>query len=282
MARLAERRKSSAFRMETVLLQNYCSTSLESIKVNVGYMHDVSLSERLKRENLHGKVILDTDESNWGWNTPAGILRKKRRATFLTSDFVGLPANPRVLEVGCGTGTFTDEISRKFKSLTCIDISDYLLEEAKKRFPAVSFVKGDIHKTEFPDESFDLVLGCSVLHHLDWNLALSEIHRILKPGGQLRFSEPNLLNPQIFLQKNWPWLKNKMHDSPDEYAFTSNQIRAGLEKASFTSISTEPFDFLHPAIPTIFMNPLMKIEPILEKTFLKHIAGSIKIKAFRS
>jgi ubiquinone/menaquinone biosynthesis C-methylase UbiE len=238
-----------------------------------------TLSKRIERERQHGKHILEFNESNWGWNTPAGQIRKQRRANFLTKLDENLSASSRVLEIGCGTGTFTGALNKVFKNLVCLDVSDFLLNEAKKKYPAVEFVNGDAHKTSFGDQSFDLIVGCSVLHHLDWHIALKEFKRLLKPGGRIRFSEPNLLNPQIFLQKNWPWLKEKLGDSPDEYAFTPSQIRKTLEQLEYTQIDAVPFDFLHPSTLTGLIKPMTYLGALLEKTPLRNIAGSIKISA---
>ena len=239
------------------------------------------LSDRVRREEEHGRAILAADESNWGWNTPAGRIRKQRRSAFLTQGFSGLPSRPKVLEVGCGSGTFTLDISQAFDDLVSIDVSDVLLEAARAKCPKVRFEKADIHRTGFADGSFDLVVGCSVLHHLDWDVALREIMRLLRPGGQIRFSEPNLLNPQIYVQKSWPWLKRRLGDSPDESAFTPGQIRSSLERSGFQSIAVEPFEFLHPHIPASLIDGVLRAEAWLERTPLRWIAGSIKIRARR-
>ena len=244
-------------------------------------MTQVPLSDRVNREAEHGRVILATDESNWGWSTPAGQIRRQRRADFLTKGFSGLPPRPKVLEVGCGSGTFTTDISQAFDDLVSIDVSEVLLEAARAKCPKVRFEKADIHQTAFKDGSFDLVVGCSVLHHLAWDVALREIGRLLRPGGQLRFSEPNLLNPQIYVQKNWSWLKRRLGDSPDEYAFTPGQIRSSLERAGFEDIAVKPFEFLHPHVPRPLIESVIGLEAWLERTPVRWIAGSIKISAQR-
>lgn len=233
---------------------------------------------RILREQQHAQVILEHGESNWGWHTPAGIIRKQRRLDFLTEN-VNHNADALVLEIGCGTGTFTEGIGKKYKNLIAIDISETLLDVAMTKIPDVQFQKRDAHNTEFPDNHFDLILGCSVLHHLVWDEAFTELYRILKPGGQIRFSEPNLLNPQIFLQKNWPWLKRKMGDSPDEYAFTQNQAKAWLKQEGFINIEVRPFEFLHPHTPEKLIPLVIEAESTLENSVAGKFAGSIKIVA---
>ena len=231
---------------------------------------------RVERERVHGREILHAGESNWCWHTPAGQVRRRRRAELFTGSG---DQSASVLEVGCGTGTFTGDLDRAFGNLTCVDVSEVLLAEARQRHPRVVFVNADIHRTEFPDATFDLIVGCSVLHHLDWGLALSEIFRILKPGGAVRFSEPNLANPQIFLQNNWRWLKERVGDSPDEYAFTAPQIRRDLERTGFVEIVARPYEFLHPSVPAKLVGAVIRFESVIQRTPLRLIGGSIEIRA---
>jgi ubiquinone/menaquinone biosynthesis C-methylase UbiE len=82
----------------------------------------------------------------------------------------------------------------------------------------------------FENRRFDYILGSSVLHHLDIEKAISEIYRVLKDGGIIAFTEPNMMNPQIALQKNIPYLKRKLGDSPDETVFFRWKISKLLKK----------------------------------------------------
>ena len=232
--------------------------------------------QRILREREHAHRILEFDEAHWGWSTPAGRIRRGRREVFL----VGEPSSDlAVLEVGCGSGTFTGALASVFPHLVAIDVAETLVEVARSRHPAANVVVMDAHHLKFGDESFDLVVGCSVLHHLDWSAALREIHRVLKPGGRMRFSEPNLANPQIFVQKNWPWLKRRLGDSPDEYAFTASRIARDLKSVGFAEITAEPYEFLHPAVPASAIHVVVQLERWLEGTPLRHIAGSLRITA---
>jgi len=240
----------------------------------------LSDQDRLERERRHGLTILETNESNWGWHSAAGRIRWQRRLDFLRT---ALPSGKgRVLEIGAGTGTFTAALSSAFADLTAIDISPDLLEVARCRAPSATLLCMDAHDPEFDSETFDAVVGCSVLHHLDWSRALKAFFRILKPRGVIRFSEPNLMNPQIYLQKNIPALKRLSGDSPDEYAFTAGAIRQDLIEGGFTAIVVEPYEFLHPAVPEPLITAVTRLESFLMRTPLRHIGGSLQISADRA
>ncbi len=98
----------------------------------------------------------------------------------------------------------------------------------------------------------------------------------------MAFAEPNMLNPQIMVQKNVPWIKRRAGDSPDETAFFRGQMKRLLNKAGFQKIEVVPLDWLHPAIPSSAIGFFQKVETILEKMpLLQEFAGSLYISACR-
>lgn len=85
-------------------------------------------------------------------------------------------------------------------SLTCINISQRELEKGRALYQSVcngaaEFKLMDAHRLEFADESFDIVYGGGILHHLDFEVAAREVFRVLKPGGTCVFIEPLAANP---------------------------------------------------------------------------------------
>jgi SAM-dependent methyltransferase len=237
---------------------------------------------RILSELEHGKWVAAYGEEVWNWSSPAGRIRWARRVA-LFRDFIGTSPG-KVLEVGCGTGLFTAELALTGYSITAIDISPELLAKAAERVVGrnVTFAVENAYHTTFLAGTFDVVLGSSCLHHFDLNRALAEFHRILKPGGRMMFTEPNMLNPQVALQKNIPWLKRLAGDSPDETAFIRFSLESRLQRAGFRDISIMPFDFVHPAIP---VSALATIVPILNAVehipLLREIAGSLVIRCRR-
>lgn len=235
--------------------------------------------QRLQREVAHGATTTAVHQAEFGWDSPAGIIRRQRRIDFICND---IPRDAKVLEVGAGTGLQTAGLLQHFSNIVGIDISPELLEVARKRAPGAEYLVMDAHAPSYPKESFDAIVGVSILHHLDWDLALQNYYPLLRPGGFLRFSEPNLLNPQIFLQKNIPFIKRMVGDSPDEYAFTPGQIRRSLAQAGFTQIDVQPYEFLHPGTPERWIPAVIRLESFLMRTPLRSIGGSLLIGARRA
>ncbi|PIQ98851.1 MAG: hypothetical protein COV66_13180 [Nitrospinae bacterium CG11_big_fil_rev_8_21_14_0_20_45_15] len=105
-----------------------------------------------------------------------------------------------VLEIGSSAWMgWLERYSIYPASLTCINISEAELQLGKdsavesKIVPR--FVLMDAHHLQFEDNSFDLVFGGAILHHLNMVTALNEINRVLKPGGRILFVEPLGMNP---------------------------------------------------------------------------------------
>ena len=78
---------------------------------------------RGEREVLHGRWLAERDaEQIWGWQTPAGQLRAGRRAELIISG-AGLSRGQRALEIGCGTGLFTEKCAEAGVEILAVDIS---------------------------------------------------------------------------------------------------------------------------------------------------------------
>ena len=238
------------------------------------------MEPRLQHEIDHGRYLVEHGAGQiWNWEGPAGRLRWARRVEMLTAH---IRPEMKVLELGCGTGYFTQSLVKTGADLTAIDISPDLLEVARKacQAPNVRFVIENAYAMSFGDGVFDSVVGSSVLHHLEVERALAELCRVLKPGGTLFFTEPNMMNPQIAIQKNVPAIKRRLGDSPDETAFFRWSLGGKLRKAGFRDVRIDCFDFLHPKVPEALIPLVSSAGWVCEKLpVVSEIAGSLYIRA---
>jgi ubiquinone/menaquinone biosynthesis C-methylase UbiE/uncharacterized protein YbaR (Trm112 family) len=107
------------------------------------------------------------------------------------------------LEIGSGTGNLTDGLVHQssFSEVHCSDISARFLNRLRvvlKDDPKLRYWLFDASRLPFKSESMDAVFAQSVLHHiLDYEGALADVHRILKPGGLAMFGEPVMDNKAI-------------------------------------------------------------------------------------
>lgn len=245
----------------------------------------MTLSPRAKNEIEHGKGLAATDtESVWGWGTEAGRMRAERRAGYIIRG-ANLTAGQRVLEIGCGTGNFTEMFAKYGIKIVAVDISPDLLQKAAARNLPLEQVQ--FLQQRFEDCTamgpFDAIIGSSVLHHLEIVPALTKIYELVKPGGWMSFAEPNMLNPQVFLERKFYFIRPIFgYVSPDETAFVKWSLRDVLKKTGFEDIDITPVDWLHPATPSRLIGLVRVIEAQLEKmVILREFAGSLRISARR-
>jgi len=240
------------------------------------------MQERISREIQHGRFLAEHGAGEiWNWETSAGRIRWARRVKMLSSH---LKPGMTVLELGCGTGSFTRELARSGAEVFAIDVSPELLEMAKAdcSAPNVQYQIQNAYALTYSDATFDSVVGSSVLHHLEIEAALREIYRVLKPRGTILLTEPNMLNPQIAIQKNVLWIKRKLGDSPDETAFFRWPLRRLLEQIGYRDVRIDPFDFLHPRTPVPLIGRVNTLGRFLEKVpVISELAGSLFIRAVK-
>ncbi len=104
----------------------------------------------------------------------------------------GINLEGYVLELGSGSGTVAEQLLARFPTihLTATDVDPSMLDTARRRLASfgdrVEVQQADATQLPFPDGSFDAVVSFIMLHHtLQWEEALSEAVRVLRPGGHL-------------------------------------------------------------------------------------------------
>lgn len=154
-------------------------------------------------------------------------------------------AKPRtILDLGCGGGWLSKILSARGYHTIGIDISASLIKTATKAAPkSVGFLIGDCMNLPFNNNTFDLIIGMGVLHHLDIDRTLVECHRVLNKNGSVLIMEPNALNPLMAIGRR---LVSMDVCTEDEKPFVPSTFKNGVVKSGFKIKSIEylfPYSF---------------------------------------
>lgn len=148
-----------------------------------------------------------------------------------------LPAEARVLDLGCGPGGLWRSCAARIPSgwsVTLADLSDGMLLAAWRNLvvtgKAFKYEKIDAQEIPYPEQSFDIVIANHVLYHVpDRDKALAEIRRVLKPGGYLVAStvgQKHMLEMEAWLEQ----VSRAESYTPFRNAFTLESGQVELEK----------------------------------------------------
>jgi SAM-dependent methyltransferase len=127
--------------------------------------------------------------------------------------------------------------------VTSIDISTVAVEAAEaqrseRNLHNAEFIEMNAESLDFEDDSFDVVLGQGILHHLDMARAVSECARVLKPTGRLIATEPMGNNPAINLYRS----RTPDQRTDDEHPFRTRDF--DLLEEGFEEVRLQFFHFL--------------------------------------
>ena len=123
----------------------------------------------------------------------------KRVADRISEDIQG---NDHILEIACGTGILTQEITRRYEYLDyiAVDYAQNMIDICQRKGITAAFELGDATNLHYPDSSFDKVIIANALHIMaDPTSVISEAKRCLKNDGIIY--APNFLTPSTFREK---------------------------------------------------------------------------------
>ncbi len=186
-----------------------------------------------------------TPEDDWLEDTQAYRVRE----THL--ELLGLASlrGKRILDAGCGPGTYGIMLAQKGNEVTGVEISPAAVEvanqRAKQKGANFSAQVGDLEKLPFPDDYFDVCFCGWVLHHFpDINAAVSELVRVLKPSGKIAMAEPNESNLVVRFSRfieDLPllrqWVLREGWDTPNRTINKHKTYLAALEKQGILNVT---------------------------------------------
>jgi ubiquinone/menaquinone biosynthesis C-methylase UbiE len=117
----------------------------------------------------------------------------------------GLSGNKRVLDIGCGGGEQAAMLTAAgIPEVYAIDASPYMIAHAREKYPEIRFAVKAAEDTGFEDAEFDAICLSFVFHEIPPKYVeevIAEIHRILKPNGELIIAEPSVLQVELSIRE---------------------------------------------------------------------------------
>jgi ubiquinone/menaquinone biosynthesis C-methylase UbiE len=165
----------------------------------------------------------------WAVNNPSRVVQQQWEIRWFRGKS-DLPAGASILEIGCGRGAGARIIYRAFHP-RIFHVSDLELAMIRKAGEYLSlenrkplrFLTADVLNLPYPAASFDAVFGFGVLHHVpDWQSALAELVRVLKPRGTYFLEE---LYPGLY--QNFITRHILLH--PRDNRFRSGDLKQALQ-----------------------------------------------------
>ncbi len=159
-----------------------------------------------------------------GWfETPIGALVKQYESSLLLEMLNPLPGES-ILDVGCGSGLFTNDVMTKRVKITGVDLSQPMLRNAIDKIPAYAFTGtcADMCALPFADNSFDKTFSMTAIEFVeDAKKAVAELDRVTRKGGIVVLTTLNSLSPwaerRLVAAKNGHALFQKVFfRSPDD------------------------------------------------------------------
>ena len=142
-----------------------------------------------------------------------------------------------VLEFGCGTGSTAISHAPHVRRILAVDVSEKMLGIARRKAAGVAsidFEQGTIEALEAPDESFDVVLGLSILHLVpDRDAVIAKVRRLLRPGGLFVSSTACIGDTLPAIRLVAP-LGRALGLLPLLRVFTRAELRRSIEVAGFS------------------------------------------------
>lgn len=162
------------------------------------------------------------------------------RCIALHEEYVG-----KILDIGCGRGLLLRKLHTLYSEtkLCGLDISLQLCEISKENNPSAEITRGDAEALPYTDNSFDFVFMTETLEHmLDYDKALSEVHRVLKPKGIFIVTVPNC---DWASYNFYDSIRNKKLQPIDDHYFRVDEIKSYLNKHSLRIVKYRGSDNLY-------------------------------------
>lgn len=225
------------------------------------------------------RVLEHFDSSSRDWEdiyaystVRAAVIRERHALALRWIRGLRLPADARILEIGCGAGPLSVTVAQLGYSIDAVDVSERMVERARRHAlkfgveDRMTVERGDVHEVEYRDDVFNLVVALGLLPWLHSPVAaIREIARVTAPGGYVILSSDNrralhrVLDPRAtpvlepmklrlkrYLERKGLWNEEEALDARSYSSLVIDRLaaQAGLAKVRGQTLGFGPFSIL--------------------------------------
>jgi SAM-dependent methyltransferase len=225
--------------------------------------------------------------SDWYWtrkDTLIGMRVWWRAAT--ARHILHLLPGESILELGCGSGTLTRALEGVTRGECPITAATFDPKNDLSWLADASTSIEGVHLTGFPGElagrQFDYVIAGNVLDHANAAPLLTEVQKLLKPGGRLLFFETNPWNPVLQMRRRVGSVLPFVLRGDERILPNRVQLYELLSELGFVSVSTTAYDFLYPPVPRWSLPVMRTVSLLMENApGIRNMAGTILVHGQR-
>ncbi len=229
----------------------------------------------------------------------SSLIEKSEKSIFAKKLDEEIPNGASVIEIGCGTGQMANFLSRYNRRIIGVDLSLPSLKLAeefrkKNKIENVYFVKMNLFKPCFKENSFDVLISNGCLHHTsDPKKAFSTVSKILKKNGiiiiglyhkngriftnlrqfifkvfknRFKFLDPRNESKSISASKRYAWFKDQ-YQNPKEFSHNFSEVLNWFRDNNIEYLSSMPFNIMDDNFKLFLKNKLPNSYKIKIKEF---------------
>ncbi|HEY3276897.1 MAG TPA: methyltransferase domain-containing protein [Syntrophorhabdaceae bacterium] len=254
---------------------------------------DISPHHLAKVKNFHDLDAPQYERLRYCPDTCEGLAYVTRKDLVLASLD---QSSGRILDIGCGPGILTKDLIRRNLKVFSADLSMEMIKHAREQVKAESgrdnahFVASDVSGLCFSDGMIDNVLCIGVVCYVtDYTMLLSEIYRVLKPGGFAVIQINNIRWPGIYRKfvPVYRYLKSRLTGKKydgltfDFNLFSRPAFLQDLKKGGFQITGLSHYDFRVPFADILLPKMSVKLSSFMHERrtlrFLRHFAHGLLI-----